>query len=53
MASMSATTSQGIQVLFSKQTGITNLLTRYRVDTFFGVVNKNPEQSGIIMYSQP
>jgi hypothetical protein len=53
VATMMATTSQGVQVAFSKQMGITNLLTRYRVDTFFGVVNKNPEQSGIIMYSQP
>jgi hypothetical protein len=53
LSTMKATTSNGIQIAFSKQAGIGNLLTRYRVDTFFGVVNKNPEQSGIIMYSQP
>lgn len=53
LATMSATTSQGIQILFSKQANVNNLLTRYRVDTFFGVVNKNPEQSGIMMFSQP
>lgn len=53
LSSMKATTSQGVEILFSKQTNITNLLTRYRVDTFFGVVNKNPEQSGIMMFGQP
>lgn len=53
IATMMATTSQGIQVAFSKQVNINTLQTKYRVDTFFGTVNKSPEQSGIIMYSQP
>ncbi len=28
------------------------LTTKYRVDTFYGVVNKQPEMSGIILFSQ-
>jgi hypothetical protein len=27
--------------------------TKYRLDTLFGVVNKQPEMSGIILFSQP
>jgi hypothetical protein len=27
--------------------------TRYRLDTIFGVVNKQPEMSGIILFGQP
>jgi hypothetical protein len=53
MATMSATTDNGITVSMSKQAGITNLLTRYRMDVLFGVVNKQPEMSGIVMFSQP
>jgi hypothetical protein len=53
MATMSATTDNGITVSMSKQAGITNLLTRYRMDVLFGVVNKQPEMSGIIQFSQP
>ena len=26
--------------------------TKYRLDTLFGVVNKQPEMSGIILFSQ-
>jgi hypothetical protein len=26
--------------------------TKYRLDTLFGVVNKQPEMSGVIMFSQ-
>jgi hypothetical protein len=26
--------------------------TKYRLDTLYGVVNKQPEMSGIIMFSQ-
>lgn len=53
MAVMSATTDNGITVSMSKQAGINNLLTRYRMDVLFGVVNKQPEMSGITMFSQP
>jgi hypothetical protein len=29
-----------------------SLLTKYRIDTLFGVVNKQPEMSGIILFNQ-
>lgn len=53
MATMSATTDNGITVSMSKQISVNNLLTKYRMDVLFGVVNKQPEMSGIMMFSQP
>jgi hypothetical protein len=53
METMSATTDNGITVSMSKQASIGNLVTRYRMDVLFGVVNKQPEMSGIMMFSQP
>lgn len=53
MATMSATTDNGITVSMSKQISVNNLLTKYRMDVMFGVVNKQPEMSGIMMFSQP
>lgn len=50
---MTATTDNGIQVTFQKQFNIATSLTRYRMDVLFGVVNKQPEMSGITMFSQP
>lgn len=48
-----ATTSQGIEVVMSKQVDINTYKTKIRVDTLFGVVNKQPQMSGVIMFSQP
>ncbi|MES2781726.1 MAG: P22 phage major capsid protein family protein [Pseudomonadota bacterium] len=53
MATMSATTDNGITVSMSKQISVNNLLTKYRMDVLFGVVCKQPEMSGIMMFSQP
>ena len=53
LAVMRARTDQGIEVVMTKSTGIGNLLTRYRLDVVFGVVNKNPEMNGVAMFSQP
>lgn len=53
MGVMSATTDNGVTVTMSKQASVNNLLTKYRMDVFFGVVNKQPEMSGIMMFSQP
>lgn len=50
---LTATTDNGITVTMSKQASINNLLTKYRMDVLFGVVNKQPEMSGIMMFSQP
>ena len=52
-AVMRATTEQGIEVVFQKFYDINTMKTKYRLDTLFGVVNKQPEMSGLIMFSQP
>ena len=36
----------------SKQFDVNTLKTKYRVDMVFGVVNKQPQMSGIMMFSQ-
>lgn len=53
LAVMRATTDQGIELVMTKSTGIGNLLTRYRMDVVFGVVNVNPEMNGVSMFGQP
>lgn len=45
-------TDQGLSIMLTKQVDINTLKTKYRLDTFFGVVNKQPEMSGIILFSQ-
>ncbi len=51
-AIMRSTTEQGIEVVMSKQYDINTLKTKYRLDTFFGVCNKQPEMTGIELFSQ-
>ena len=51
-AVMRASTDQGIELVMSKQYDINTLKTKYRVDTLYGVVNKQPQMSGIIMFGQ-
>lgn len=52
MSVMRGSTDQGIEIMMSKQAGINNLKTKYRVDVRFGVVNKAPEMSGILLFGQ-
>lgn len=52
-AVMRATTDQGFELVMQKQYDINTMKTKYRLDTLFGVVNKQPEMSGIILFSQP
>lgn len=47
---MRATTDQGIELVMQKQYDINTMKTKYRLDTLFGVVNKQPEMSGIITF---
>ena len=47
---MRATTDQGIELVMQKQYDINTMRTKYRLDTLFGVVNKQPEMNGIIMF---
>ncbi len=49
---MRASTDQGIELVMQKQYDINTMKTKYRLDTLFGVVNKQPEMSGVIMFSQ-
>lgn len=51
-AVMRATTDQGIEVVLQKFYDINTMKTKYRLDTLFGVVNKQPEMSGIILFGQ-
>lgn len=51
-AVMRATTDQGIELVWQKWYDINTMKTKYRLDTLFGVVNKQPEMSGIILFNQ-
>lgn len=53
LAIMSAATDQGITVTMTRQGAIGDLSTKYRWDVFFGLINKQPEMSGVEMFSQP
>jgi hypothetical protein len=47
-----ATTDQGIELVFQKWYDINTMKIKYRMDTLFGVVNKQPEMSGLILFGQ-
>jgi hypothetical protein len=49
---MRGTTDQGIELVMQKFYDINFAVTKYRLDTFFGVVNKQPEMSGILLFNQ-
>lgn len=51
-AVMRASTDQGIEIVLQKFYDINTMKTKYRLDTLFGVANKQPEMSGIILFSQ-
>jgi hypothetical protein len=53
VAVMRASTDQGIELVMTKQYDINTMKTKYRLDTLYGVVNKQPQMSGIVMFSQP
>ena len=52
VAVMRGTTDQGIELVMQKFYDINTMKTKYRWDTRFGVVNKLPEHSGIILFGQ-
>lgn len=49
---MKSSTDQGLELVLQKQYDINTMKTKYRLDTRFGVVNKQPEMSGIMLFSQ-
>ena len=52
VAVMRASTDQGIELVMQKQYDVNTMKTKYRLDTLFGVVNKQPEMSGILLFGQ-
>jgi hypothetical protein len=51
-AVMRGTTDQGLELVWQKFYDINTMKTKYRLDTLFGVVNKQPEMSGLMLFSQ-
>lgn len=51
-AVLRATTDQGIELVMQKFYDIDSMTIKYRLDTLYGVVNKNPEMSGILLFNQ-
>lgn len=51
-AVMRATTEQGIDLVLQKQYDINTMLTKYRLDTLYGVNMLQPEMAGIALFSQ-
>jgi hypothetical protein len=52
LAIMTGTTEQGITVTMARQGAIGDLSTKYRWDVFYGLVNLQPQMSGIELFSQ-
>jgi hypothetical protein len=52
VAVLRASTDQGIELVLQKFYDIDSMTIKYRMDTLFGVVNKNPEMSGILLFNQ-
>jgi hypothetical protein len=52
-AVMRASTDQGIELVMQKFYDIDSMTIKYRLDTLYGVVNKQPEMSGILLFNQP
>ena len=52
VAVLRASTDQGIELVMQKQYDVNTMKTKYRLDTLFGVVNKQPEMSGILLFNQ-
>jgi hypothetical protein len=48
-----ASTDQGIELVMQKFYDINTMRTKYRLDTLYGIVNKQPEMTGIMLFSQP
>ena len=49
---MRASTAQGIELVWQKQYDVNTMKTKYRLDTLFGVVNLQPEMTGILLFNQ-
>ena len=52
VAVMRATTDNGLELVMQKFYDINTMKTKYRWDTRWGVVNKQPEMTGIMLFNQ-
>jgi len=52
LAILRATTAQGVTVTMARQGAIGDMSCKYRWDVFYGLVNKQPEMTGAMMFSQ-
>jgi hypothetical protein len=52
MSVMTGTTDNGITVTMARQGAIGDLSSKYRWDVFYGLLNKQPEMTGIELFSQ-
>ena len=52
VAVIKGTTEQGLEVCMQKSYDINTMLTKFRWDCRWGVVNKQPEMTGVMMFSQ-
>lgn len=48
-----ATTKQGIEVVMTKKFDPDTFESEFYVDSFWGVVNNNPEMNGVLLFNQP
>lgn len=53
VAVMRGQTDNGIEVVMQKFYDINTMLTKFRVDALWGVVNKQPQMSGVLLFSMP
>jgi len=51
-AILRASTDQGVELVMQKFYDIDTMTTKYRLDTLFGVVCKNPEMCGALIFGQ-
>lgn len=52
VAVLRGTTDQGIELVMTKQFDLRTYITNFRIDMLFGVVNKQPQMTGVIMFGQ-
>lgn len=52
VAVMRGTTDQGVELVMQKFYDINTMVTKYRIDTRWGVVMNNPEMAGVMLFSQ-
>lgn len=52
VAVMRGSTDNGLEVVMQKFQDINTMITKFRLDVFFGVCNKQPEMTGIALFNQ-